>query len=175
MKRFLFLLSAFTVSLAIAAQMQVWSNGTIIFSHDQSEVDSISFGSPMKVRTQFNASTATSLAGMVYVDCESKYHDDGQGLFLFFLDETSGYAVICEPLSGFKVNNNNFEYDYTIKPNNVLVDFSYVINGTDITLSTSKRQIEGKMIGKNALVFKKFIYDTSSKKYYPSAFIAVDL
>lgn len=173
MKRFLFLLSAFTVSLAIAAQMQVWSNGTIIFSHDQSEVDSISFGSPMKVRTQFNASTATSLAGMVYIDALSKKHDSYDLIYLFFLDGTSGYAFCPDILSPNFVNKN-FEGKSSNRSMKV-VDFSYVINGNDIILSTGTRQIEGKMIGKNALFFKEFRYDTEVKKYLPDAFIAVDL
>ncbi len=174
MKRFLFLLSAFTVSLAIAAQMQVWSNGTIIFSHDQSEVDSISFGSPMKVRTQFNTSTATSLAGMVYIDAESKTTHRDDPLYLFFLDGTSGYAFLSDYFSGSYVNKN-FEYNDIYSTATKVVDFSYVINGNDIILSTGTRQIEGKMIGKNALFFKEFRYNTKDKKYYPSAFIAVDL
>lgn len=84
MKRFFFLLSAVVVSLTMAAQMQVWSNGTIIFSHDQTDVDSISFGSPMNVQANYNALSSTSLAGSVYTTSLA-----GSGS-----PSTQGYAVV---------------------------------------------------------------------------------
>lgn len=161
MKRFFFLLSAVVVSLTMAAQMQVWSNGTIIFSHDQIDVDSISFGSPMKVQANYNAQSSTSLAGSVYTSSlassGSSYNDLSA---LFFLDGSNGYY-------GYNYNFYAFEKNY-------LYSFTYSISEDDITLKMDGRTIHGKIIGKNGLVFSDFpsVYNTSNQ--YPLVFITLN-
>lgn len=158
MKRFFFLLSAVLVSLTIAAQMQVWSNGTIIFSHDQTDVDSISFGSPMQVKANLNAFSSTSLAGNVYV---SSFAGGTKNYGLFFLDGTNGYY-------GYNADSGSSE-----NSSNKLISFTYTISGNDITLSMNGRTVSGKVIGKNGLVFTDIFYFTSTatSKFCPAFFI----
>ena len=167
MKRFFFLLSAVVVSLTMAAQMQVWSNGTIIFSHDQSEVDSISFGSPMQVQTNYNALSSTSLAGSVYTTSLSgggfrgsntTTTDDGTSLLaLYFLDSENGYY--------------GYNYRGTCDAYNKVMVFSYIISGNDISISIGGNTYTGKVIGKNGLVFPTFYCDYNNTKTYPMCFI----
>lgn len=167
MKRFFFLLSAVVVSLTMAAQMQVWSNGTIIFSHDQTDVDSISFGSPMNVQANYNALSSTSLAGSVYTSSLAGGARAGSSAYggdlyaLFFSDDTNGYF------------GHNYAGEPT-SPGNDLLAFAYAINGGDITLSMGGRTIHGKVIGKNGLVFSDFYYYTSDKTLYPAVFITLN-
>lgn len=142
MKRFFFLLSAVVVSLTMAAQMQVWSNGTIIFSHDQADVDSISFGSPMKVQANYNALSSTSLAGSVYASSLAGAGSTNCLRALFFLDESTGYY--------------GYNYSTSTDASNKLYVFTYTISGCDITLRMSGETISGKIIGKNGLVFSNF-------------------
>ena len=160
MKRFFFLLSAVVVSLTMAAQMQVWSNGTIIFSHDQTDVDSISFGSPMQVRANATSSSITSLTGCVYVSTPAG-GNNGCLDALFFLDGTTGYY-------GYNYQGETTNtYDY----HNKLITFTYTITDDDITLSMGGRTIPGKIIGKNGLVFINFTLSSYDNKYYPAVFI----
>ena len=171
MKRIFILLSAVVVSLTMTAQMQVWSNGTIIFSHDQSDVDSISFAKPMNVQANMNASSSSSLAGCVYTSslAGGHYHTGSSGASsasalcaLFFLDETSGY---------YGDNDNGTPYS-TIAP------FTYDINGNDITMNICDKQIYGKIIGRNGLVFFSFIYfpsnDNCKLSSSPAIFITLN-
>lgn len=164
MKRFFFLLSAVVVSLTMAAQMQVWSNGTIIFSHDQTDVDSISFGSPMNVQANYNALSSTSLAGSVYTTSLAGGGDTGSLQGLFFLDATKGYWA----------HNYNYSSASGHVSGNEIAPFTYSINGEDITLSMGGRTIHGKVIGKNGLVFSDFYYFTSDKTSYPAVFITLN-
>ena len=146
MKRIFILLSAVVVSLTMTAQMQVWSNGTIIFSHDQSDVDSISFAKPMNVQANMNASSPSSLAGCVYTSSLAGSGDSNHLYALFFIDETSGY---------YGKNINGVPgYDYPSK--NILEPFTYEISGNDITINISNKQNYGKVIGRNGLVFSSF-------------------
>ncbi|MCR5532918.1 MAG: hypothetical protein K6F10_03455 [Paludibacteraceae bacterium] len=167
MKRFFFLLSAVVVSLTMAAQMQVWSNGTIIFSHDQTDVDSISFGSPMQVQANFNALSSTSLAGGVYTSSLSGSSTNNELYALFFLDGSNGY---------YGRNNAGWPNSYI----NFIKDFTYSINGDDITISMDGRTIHGKVIGKNGLVFTDFYYYvpcstcSGSEGYYPAVFVTLN-
>ncbi|MBR2166219.1 MAG: hypothetical protein IJ915_06735 [Paludibacteraceae bacterium] len=167
MKRFFFLLSAVVVSLTMAAQMQVWSNGTIIFSHDQAEVDSISFGNPMQVQSNYNALSSTSLAGCVYTTSlsgggfkEANTTSTEYGtclLALYFLDSENGYY--------------GFNYQGTCNAINKVITFSYIISGNDISISISGNTYSGKVIGKNGLVFPTFFCDYNNTKTYPMCFI----
>ena len=164
MKRIFFLLSAVVVSLTMAAQMQVWSNGTIIFSHDQTDVDSISFGNPMQVQANYNALSSTSLAGSVYTTSLSG-GEYGSMEGLFFFDATTGFWAF-----NFNyVNNTGFRPCY----NNESTSFTYSISGDDITLSMGGRTIHGKIIGKNGLVFSDFYKDTSNN-LYPAVFVTLN-
>lgn len=160
MKRFFFMLSAVVVSLTMAAQMQVWSNGTIIFSHDHTDVDSISFNNPLQVQTNYYALTTTSLAGSVYTNSLAGLTSDNILFALFFLDENNGYY-------GYNKNTNS---------NNGLSTFTYVINGNDITLTMGSRYIHGKVIGKNGLVFTDFVQlgSGSTTEKYPMSFITIN-
>lgn len=160
-KTFLFLL-AVVVSTTAFAQMQVWSNGTIIFSHDQTEVDSISFASPMQVQTRMqSASTPTSLAGSVYVTSLSGATSGNSLYALCFLDESNGYYTYNEygnPGSCF----------------NKMIAFTYSISGSDITINIQGANKTGKLIGKNGIVISNwYYYDTtgSAKGYYPATFL----
>lgn len=156
-KTFLFML-AVAISTAAFAQMQVWSNGTIIFSHDQTDVDSISFGSPMQVQTRMqSASTPSSLAGYVYVSSLSAgagpYHD----LYtLCFLDESNGF----------------YTYNYYGRPSvdgNIMTAFTYTISGSDITIRIDGKNKTGKLIGKNGIAISNwYIKDSNS---YPATFL----
>lgn len=160
MKRFFFLLPAVVVSLTMTAQMQVWSNGTIIFSHDQTDVDSISFGSPMQVQTNFNALSSTSLAGNVYTSSLAGSYSAHSLYALFFLDGTNGYY-------GSNPNGDPASYD-----GNKLYSFTYVINGNDIVISMQGASIHGKVIGKNGLVFTDF--STYQNKAVPAVFVTLN-
>ena len=86
---------------------------------------------------------------------------------LFFLDETNGY---------FGLNGAG---DPTSFRNNLLA-FTYAINGDDITLSMDGRNIHGKVIGKNGLVFTDFYYYVpcstcaGSAGYYPAVFVTLN-
>ena len=168
MKRFFFLLSAVVVSLTIAAQMQVWSNGTIIFSHDQTDVDSISFGNPMKVQANFNAFSSTSLAGSVYTTSLAGGGNNGALEGLFFLDASAGYWAY----------NNNYSSatGYGYLDENEIAQFTYSINGDDISLTMGGRTISGKVIGKNGLVFTNFyrIGSGSNAGNYPAVFVTLN-
>ena len=128
--------------------MQVWSNGTIIFSHDQSSVDSISFGRPMHVQANMQSATAvSSLAGSVYVSSLSGTHyADSNGSFsastlitLCFLDESNGY---------YTYNQNG----HPVSDYNKMVAFTYSISGSDIIINMAENEKYGKLIGKNAIV-----------------------
>lgn len=161
-KTFLFML-AVVVSTAAFAQMQVWSNGTIIFSHDQTEVDSISFASPMQVQTRMQtATTPSSLAGCVYVSSLSGSYQgssgSGGGLYtLCFLDESYGYYTFN---SAGSPNNSG----------NEMVPFTYTISGSDITINIQGIDKIGKLIGKNGIVISNW-YDYSSTRSYPATFL----
>ncbi len=153
MKRIFILLSAVVVSLTMTAQMQVWSNGTIIFSHDQSDVDSISFASPMNVQANLNASSPSSLAGCVYTSSLVGSHATSNTgastatlCALFFLDETNGYYG----------KNINGIPGVDSPSKNELVPFTYEISGNDITINISNSQNHGKVIGRNGLVLSSF-------------------
>lgn len=142
-KTFLFMLTV-VVSATAFAQMHVWSNGTIIFSHDQTTVDSISFGSPMQVQTRMqSASTPSSLAGSVYVSSlsgsETGSSSGGSLYTLCFLDDNNGYYT--RNASGSPETNGNFADAFT-----------YTISGLDITISISGTNKIGKLIGKNGIV-----------------------
>lgn len=160
MKRLFFLISAIVVSLTIVAQMQVWSNGTIIFSHDQTDVDSILFGSPMQVSTNLDALSSASLAGSVFI---SSLAGTGSGSSaatndlhaLFFLDGTTGYYGL------------NYHGSPTNQSNR-LKAFTYEINGNDITMSMEGNTINGKIIGRNGLVFTNF------SSGFPAVFITLN-
>lgn len=83
------------------AQMQVWSNGTIIFSHNANDVDSISFaGSPVRVQTKTATSASTSFEGKIY-KC------DGGSSYYMFVTSNSGYYYY----SG--TDTYNFTYTYS--------------------------------------------------------------
>lgn len=155
MKRILILLSAVVLSLTMSAQMQVWSNGTIIFSHDQSDVDSISFAKPMNVQANSNTSSPSSLAGCVYTSSLAGSSESNALYALFFLDEINGYYG--RNSSGFPGNSSN-----------ELMSFTYEISGNDITVTTSNKQHYGKVIGRNGLVFSSFLSG------YPAVFITLN-
>lgn len=171
MKRFFFLLSAVVVSLTMAAQMQVWSNGTIIFSHDQTDVDSISFSSPMQVQANYSAQSSTSLAGSVYTtSLAGSGSPSSQGysyntqagtclMALFFLDEVSGY----------------YGYNTVGIPDvgNRVIAFNYTISGSDIAISINNHTYIGKLIGRNGLVFPEFLCHTRNETY-PIVFITLN-
>lgn len=158
-KTFVFLL-AVMVSTVTFAQMQIWSNGTIIFSHDQTDVDSISFGSPMQVQTQMqSATTPSSLAGSVYVSSlsGSGYGSNTNSLFtLCFLDESNGY----------------YTYNADGKPNetsNKMIAFTYTISSSNITINIEGSNKTGKLIGKNGIVISNW-YDYYGTPY-PATFL----
>jgi len=160
-KTFLFLL-AVIVTTATFAQMQVWSNGTIIFSHDQTDVDSISFGSPMQVQTRMQSATApSSLAGSVYVSSlsGSGYGSSTNSLYtLCFLDESNGY----------------YTYNAYGKPNensNKMIAFTYSISGSDITINIQGANKTGKIIGKNGIVISNWYTDDNQYYHYPATFL----
>lgn len=143
MKKFYLFLLAVAVSTGALAQMQIWSNGTIIFSHDQSSVDSISFGSPMHVQANMQSATAvSSLAGSVYVSSLSGAHGSSSAstlITLCFVDESNGY---------YTRNNEGRPGNY----GNLMVEFTYSISGVDIIINISNEVKYGKLIGKNAIV-----------------------
>lgn len=149
MKKFYLFLLAVAVSTGAFAQMQIWSNGTIIFSHDQSSVDSISFGSPMHVQANMQSATpVSSLAGSVYVSSLSGAHygtgSSGSSsastlITLCFVDESNGY---------YTRNNEGRPGIY----GNLMVEFTYSISGVDIIINISNEVKYGKLIGKNAIV-----------------------
>lgn len=151
-KTFLFML-AVVVSTATFAQMQVWSNGTIIFSHDQTDVDSISFGSPMQVQTRMQtATTPSSLEGCVYV---SSWNSNGL-YALCFLDDNNGYYV----------------YNYSGIPSassNDMISFTYSISNSNITIRMDGKNKTGKLIGKNAIVISN--WKTENSNSYPGTFL----
>lgn len=162
MKQFYLLLLAVAVSTGAFAQMQVWSNGTIIFSHDQSSVDSISFGSPIHVQTNMQAATAvSSLAGSVYVSSLSGAGgttSEQNGLYtLCFLDDTNGY---------YSYNSNGNPRG----AHNSLVAFTYSIYGSDITITMDDVSRTGKLIGKNAILIYQWFY-TGGSEYLPATFL----
>ncbi|MBR2168395.1 MAG: hypothetical protein IJ920_08845 [Paludibacteraceae bacterium] len=163
MKRIFILLSAVVVSLTMTAQMQVWSNGTIIFSHDQSDVDSISFAKPMNVQTNVNASSPSSLAGCVYTSSLAGSGTYNDLYALFFLDETNGY---------YGINDSGKPGDTPCK----LVPFTYEISGNDITITiyNNLRTISGKVIGRNGLVFSSFYKYDSSSSPNPAVFVTLN-
>ena len=155
-KTFLFML-AVVVSTVAFAQMQVWSNGTIIFSHDQTDVDSISFGSPMHVQTNMNAAiTPSSLAGCVYVSSLSGSGSANSLYALSFLDESNGYYT--------KNSNGNPEDTY-----NTMIAFTYTISGFDITISIDGKNKFGTLIGKNGIVISNWYIGGSYS--YPATFL----
>ena len=150
MKRFFFLLSAVIFSLTIAAQMQVWSNGTIIFSHNQTDVDSISFGSPIQVQTNMqSASTPSTLAGSVYISSLFAGSTNSDDLYtLCFLDDGNGYYTRNE--SGDPESIGNF-----------MTAFTYSISGSNITIKIGSKNRTGKLIGKNAIVISNWYISDS--------------
>ena len=159
MKKTIFSLLFMTVALGAFAQMQVWSNGTIIFSHDANKVDSISFaGSPMRVQAAVNEAAATSLAGSVYTTSLAGSGTENHLYGLFFLDDNKGY---------YGYNENGAATAY-----NRLKEFTYTVeNNTDIMLKMDNRTINGKIIGTNGLVFTNFLnngYDS------PTVFITIN-
>ena len=97
MKKSIFTLLLMVVSMGVFAQMQVWSNGTIIFSHNANDVDSISFaGSPMKVQANMQAGS-TSIAGRMYTA-----HSGSVGFaYLLIIDDNN--AIIT-------LNNSNYTF-----------------------------------------------------------------
>lgn len=143
MKKFYLFLLAVAVSTGAFAQMQIWSNGTIIFSHDQSSVDSISFGSPMHVQANMQSATAvSSLAGSVYVSSLSGAEGSSSAstlITLCFVDESNGYYT----------SNHEGRPGYY---RNLMVEFTYSISGVDIIINISNEVKYGKLIGKNAIV-----------------------
>lgn len=85
MKKSVFTLFLMVVSMGVFAQMQIWSNGTIIFSHNANDVDSISFeGSPVKVQATMQEGSS-SIAGRMYTA-----HSGSVGYaYLLILDENN--------------------------------------------------------------------------------------
>ena len=161
-KTFLFML-AVMFSTATFAQMQVWSNGTIIFSHDQTNVDSISFGSPMQVQTRMqSASTPSSLAGSVYVSSLSGSNSYNDLYTLCFLDESNGFYTF-----------NNRGIPNSTNPNNIMITFTYTISGSDITINIQGANKIGKLIGKNGIVISNWYIITSGSYAgtYPATFL----
>lgn len=165
MKKTILLLLAVVISTGAFAQMQVWSNGTIIFSHSQQDVDSISFGSPMQVQTNMNAtSSVTTLEGCVYVSSISGAGSSNDLYALCFIDGSNGY----------------FSYNNTGRPSgggsvtspNKVFTFTYSISNSDITLIMNNRTCVGKIIGRAGLVFTTF-YDltSSSSSAQPATFL----
>ncbi len=144
-KTFVFLL-AVMVSTVTFAQMQIWSNGTIIFSHDQTDVDSISFASPMQVQTRVqSATTPSSLAGSVYVSSLSGAGTYNELYALCFVDESNGY----------------YTRNYSGEPKGTSIAFTYTISQLDITISIQGTNCTGKLIGKNGIVISNWISNGS--------------
>ena len=155
-KTFVFLL-AVMVSTVTFAQMQIWSNGTIIFSHDQTDVDSISFGSPMQVQTRMQSSaTPGSLAGSIYVSSLSGASTDNDLYALCFVDESNGY---------YTFNEDGIPNKFT----NKMIAFTYTISSSNITINIEGSNKTGKLIGKNGIVISNW-YDYYGTPY-PATFL----
>lgn len=169
MKKALFTMLFMAIAIGAFAQMQIWSNGTIIFSHDVNDLDSISFsGTPMRVQT-VTQEPVTSLAGSIYTSSLSSAGTENTTCGLFFLDDTTGYFV-----------NNNGDLTY---PGNQYVQsgtcshFTYTISGNDIQLTATSPQvsnavIQGKLIGKDGIVF--FNWTSYNSYYQAAAFISIN-
>lgn len=153
-KTFLFML-AVVVSTVAFAQMQVWSNGTIIFSHDQTDVDSISFGSPMHVQTNMNAAiTPSSLAGTVYT---SSWAGASNLYTLCFVDDNYGYYTF----------NSGGHTELSV---NKATEFTYSISGSNITIYIDGKSRMGQLIGRNGIVMTNW-YTNNSNVDYPATFL----
>ena len=160
MKKFYSFLLVIVVSTGAFAQMQVWSNGTIIFSHDQSTVDSISFGSPMHVQANMQSTeTISSLAGSVYVTGLSGAGSGSEPNNLYtlcFQDESNGYYTYNADGSPDSFSNK-------------MIAFTYSISDYDITINLEKDVKYGKLIGKNAILISNWYYYSNNP--YPATFL----
>ena len=129
------------VAMGAFAQMQVWSNGTIIFSHNTNDVDSISFaGAPMRVQANTQAESVTSLAGYTFVNYNSSNGSNYIVKTIAFIDETTG--ILTEQGSSNWVDHSTY--------------FTYVYNAPNLTITPS---VPG---GSRSSAFAAVVVGTSS-------------
>lgn len=150
MKRSIFTMLFVAIAIGAFAQMQVWSNGTIIFSHNANDVDSISFaGSPVKVQANTQAASSISLEGLVFINntYSGGYGSNQIRKELFFISSTQG--ILLETYNDDSASSGNH------------IDFTYSISGNTINITSDATTITGTICGQNGLVL--CIYD----KYYP--------
>lgn len=150
MRKFFTTMLLLAVTTAVFPQMHIWRNGTIIFSHDASDVDSISFeGTSAEVQAVTHDASALSLAGgayTAYLTTTGAEHTDQY--YLFFVDDQTGYyarnsGAVASPTTANAMADHQ------------LFEFTYTVSGTDLTLTFPSRNktTHGRLIGLNALVF----------------------
>ena len=150
MQKFFYTLLLLMAATTMSAQMYIWRNGTIIFSHDASDVDSISFaGAPAQVQTVAADARAVSLAGeayTAYLTTTGAEHTDQY--YLFFVDDQNGYYARNSGVVAMPTTTN-------VLSDHRLYEFTYTVSGNAITLNFASRNktTHGYLIGQKALVF----------------------
>lgn len=145
------------------SQMQVWSNGTIIFNHPTSEVDSISFsGGQMKAQVIPATSSVTSLEGLTFGATGSSSRNSMFGLeyYLCFISASKGMLVKYATFSGqsgSEVSNRSEPFTYSISGETITI----------VTVGSTSDTYNGTLIGGDAIYMDDLVrsYDSHTSSY----------
>ncbi|HBZ33614.1 MAG TPA: hypothetical protein DEO38_00790 [Bacteroidales bacterium] len=116
------------------AQMHIWSNGSIIFSHAVNDVDSISFsGERVRAIANSNSDKPTSLAGRTYYLTDSDYANCRYG-YIFISDNQCAYfnndSYDGYPIASYTYNSTTGEITMGANTHGIVLDKTLVLYNT---------------------------------------------
>lgn len=155
MKKIFMLAIGLMVTVALSAQMTVWSNGQSVYNSAVENVDSISFASAapgMVVAQSASGQGITTLEGKVYL-----YSIAG----LTSSSSSSG-TIVPTGLAFYSASEGAFFNNGAPNPSTTsstkahVVYFTYSINYPNITINLNNQTCTGKIIGTKAIIFDLF-------------------